>query len=156
MDSPRRVIHSFEFMDSGRRINAGSLDKILAKLPEGWTEPQHWGMSWPPGLLEDLSNQYLQTVPSRCHLVKWFWWSVVESSLIQQWDKLYSRWNRRAFWDPKRDMVKREDFHWCVYIYSIGQRVFYRDPLTLDSQIPGVPREWRTVSFCACPVRLLN
>ena len=59
-------------MDSGRRINAGSLDKILAKLPEGWTEPQHWGMSLPPDLLEDLSNQYLQTVPSRCHLVKWF------------------------------------------------------------------------------------
>ena len=35
MDSPRRVICSFEFTDSGRRINAGSLDKILAKLPDG-------------------------------------------------------------------------------------------------------------------------
>ena len=45
-------------------------------------------------------------------------------------------------------MVKREDFHWCVYIYPLCQRVFYRDPLTLDSQIPGAPGidEWRTVS----------
>ena len=55
-------------------------------------------------------------------------------------------------------MVKREDFHWCIYIPPLCPRVFYRDPLTLDSQIPGAPGidEWRTVSVCAFPFCLLN
>ena len=44
-----------------------------------------------------------------CHLVKWFDWSMVESNLVQQWDKPSSRWKGSAFWDQKRDKVKRED-----------------------------------------------
>ena len=61
-----------------------------------------------------------------CHLVKWFDWSMVESNLVSQWDKRSSRWKGRAFWDLKRDRVKREDrmrllFLAClIYLRDLG------------------------------------
>jgi hypothetical protein len=34
---------------------------------------------------------------------------MVEPNLVQRWDKPSSRWKGSAFWDLKRDKVKRED-----------------------------------------------
>ena len=73
-----------------------------------------------------------------CHLVKWFDWSMVESNLVSQWDKRSSRWKGRAFWDLKRDRVKREDRMRLLFLACL---IYLRDLgfISLTNESP-----WRT------------